>query len=205
MLLNFNLENIKYMKIEYSINNNSYVHKLALKEKKENIIIAVMPKAETSELVAPYTVEISFICNDGLYKTNTTVESIYTDDEYTFFEIQNPKTLDYQQNRAYYRVLADFDCIYTIETDDGQESFNATTYDISTGGVSIITSENIIPTRETSIIIYTPECSIKSYLKFVRCEAFEDAYKLAFNFMDLEEKYLEYLTKLCVNKQCDSF
>lgn len=205
MILNFDLESIKYLKIEFSINDIEYTYKMALKEKKENSFIAIMPKEENFELSTPTKIALSFICNDGLYKTDALVENVNSDNEYTIIEIQNPKTLDYQQNRAYYRILAEFDCVYTIETENGMESFNATTYDISAGGISIITNENIIPTKETSIIIYTPERSIKSYLKFIRCEAFENAYKLSFIFIDLEEKDIEYLTKICIDKQCNSF
>ena len=205
MQLSFDLKSIKYLKIEYTTNNVDYSYKLALKEKKENSFIALMPREEKIELTTPSTVVLSFICHDGLYRTDAIIENISEDEDYTIIEIQNPKTLDYQQNRSYYRILADYDCVYTIETEDGMESFNATTYDISAGGISIITDKNTIPTRETSIIIYTPERSIKSYLKFIRCEAFEDAYKLSFIFIDLEEKDFEYLTKICVDKQCNSF
>jgi c-di-GMP-binding flagellar brake protein YcgR len=206
MILNFDLENIKYLKIEYKKDNLDVSQKLALKEKKENSFIAVMPIAEDviNEEI-PKEVDLSFVCTDGLYKTTTYVESVSRDEEYIIVEFQNPKTLDYQQNRAFYRVMVEFDCVYTMETDDGMESFNAVTYDISAGGVSIISAENTIPTREVSIIIYTPERSIKSYLKFVRCESFEDEYKLSFIFIDLEERDVEFLTKLCVDKQCNLF
>lgn len=205
MKLNFDLENIKYLKIEYTVDNVVFVHKLALKEKLENSFIAVMPFDNSISLVAPATVDLSFISSEGLYKTSTVVESINKKDDFIFLEIQNPKTLDYQQNREFYRVLAEYDCVYTMETDKGMESYNAVTYDISRGGISIISEENIIPTREVSIIIYTPEYSIKSYLKFVRCEAFEDAYKLSFIFVDLDEKDEAYLSKLCVKMQYSSF
>ena len=74
------------------------------------------------------------------------------------------------------------------------------------GGVSIITSENIIPTRETSIVICLPDRDLKAYLKFVRCEAHgEDEYKLSFTFVDLNERNAEYLSDLCIQKQIHSF
>lgn len=205
MILNFDLESIKHLKIEIRTSEVVATYKLALKEKKENSFIAVMPKEENLEISTPATVSVSFVCYDGLYTTDAVIDSISHDHEYTILEIENPKTLDYQQNRSYYRVLAEYECVYTIETENGMESFNAISYDISAGGISIITEENIIPTRETSIIIYTPERSIKSYLKFVRCEAYEDNYKLSFIFIDLDKKDVDYLTKICIDKQHNSF
>ena len=105
--------------------------------------------------------------------------------------IQNPETLDFQHNREFYRVPAQFDCIYTIDTDEGVESFNAETYDISTGGVSIITNVNIIPTRETSIVIFMPDRELKAYLKIVRCDVFEGKYKLSFMFFFINKEYIK--------------
>ncbi|MBR2430104.1 PilZ domain-containing protein [bacterium] len=204
MLLNFNLENIEYLKMELDEQGVKNTYKLALKQKNENNFIAVMPIDKELSIEAPCSITLSFVCADGLYKTNTILEKFYKDDFYCL-EIKNPDSLDYQQNRNYYRVLANFDCIYTVETDDGVESFNANTYDISAGGVSIITSENIIPTRETSIVIFMPERDLKTHLQFVRCEAYEDDYKLSFTFTDLSERDFNMLSELCVNKQISQF
>ena len=70
---------------------------------------------------------------------------------------------------------------------------------------AIITSENIIPTRETSIVIFMDDRTLKTHLKFVRCEAYGDEYKLSFIFTDLSERDFEMLSNLCVYKQITSF
>lgn len=206
MNLNFNLDDIKYLKLEYVSKTGQETIKLALKEKRENEFIAVMPIQDIEYIETPQKVALSFICHDGLYKTITNLRGITKDDEFIYFELQNPDTLDYQQNRNYYRTLAEYDCVYTIEVDGEIESFNAVTYDISAGGVSIISSENIVPTRETSIVIFMPERDLKSHLKFVRCEIHEDnEYKLSFEFTDLSDRDYKMLCDLCVNKQISSF
>lgn len=205
MKLHFNLEDIQYIKL-YCINNgHPDTIKLALKEKKEFSFTATAPANEDFLIETPQKVSISFVCNDGLYKTTTTIEEIIYEGNSLTFEIANPESLDFQQNREYYRVLAEYDCIYTIDTGDDVESYNATTYDLSAGGVSIITQTNIIPTRETSIIICMPTGDLKAHLKFVRCEAWEDDYKMSFVFTDLTDKDYETLSKLCINKQLYSF
>ena len=204
MKLNFNLEDISYLKLDFE-NSNWGTLKLALKEKRENEFVAVSPKQEGLVIETPQKISLSFVCSDGLYKTSSILNEVYEKDDFIYFIIKNPETLDYQQNREYYRILLDYDCIYTMETDDGIESFNAVTYDISAGGVSIITSEKRIPTHETSIVIFMPERDLKSHLKFVRCETYNDDYKLSFIFTDLSEKDYEMLSALCVNKQISSF
>ncbi len=206
MKLNFNLDDIKYLKLEYSQDETNLSAKLALKEKRENDFIAILPITTPFVLHTPQKISLTFVCNDGLYKTLATISEIYRDDEYYNVVIENPETLDYQQNREFYRILAEYDCIYTVETNDGIESFNAVTYDISAGGVSIITEENIVPTRETSIVIFMPERDLKTHLRFVRCEAREDGdYKLSFIFTDLAERDFQMLSELCVNKQISQF
>ena len=136
----------------------------------------------------------------------TDQQKIIKEKEFYNLIIDNPESLDYQQNREYYRILAEYDCIYTVETSDGMESFNAVTYDISAGGVSIITTENIVPTRETSLVIFMPNKDLKTHLQFVRCEALEnDEYKLSFIFTDLSDSDFEMLSELCVKKQLSQF
>ena len=206
MKLNFNLDDIKYLRLEYNIDGNEYSTKLALKEKRENDFIAVIPVEENFSIHTPQKIGLTFVCDDGLYKTIATVREIFEDNEFYNIVIDNPNTLDYQQNREYYRILAEYDCIYTVETYNGMESFNAVTYDISAGGVSIITTENIVPTRETSLVIFMPDRDLKTHLQFVRCEALENnEYKLSFIFTDLAERDFEMLSELCVKKQLSQF
>ena len=206
MKLNFNLEDIKYLKLEYKKDDRDYVAKIALKEKRENDFVAIVPLGSECPKQTIQKVGLTFVCNDGIYKTVATVKEVFDDEMYHNIVINNPESLDYQQNREYYRILAEYDCIYTVETSDGIESFNAVTYDISAGGVSIITSENIVPTRETSLVIFMPDRDLKTHLQFVRCEALEDGnYKLSFIFTDLPQKDFEMLSQLCVNKQLSQF
>ena len=206
MKLNFNLDSISYLKIEYMNNNNLDTIKLALKEKLENEFIAIAEDGDYKNVETPQKVSLTFVCDDGAYKTTATLQEIKNQEGTNYFVIENPETLDYQQNREYYRILANYDCIYTIDTGNDIESFNATTYDISAGGVSIITKENIIPTRETQIVIFLQDRDLKAHLKFVRCEAHEDDnYKLSFIFTDLGERDYKLLTDFCIKKQLSSF
>ena len=201
MKLNFNLEDIKYLKISYFKGDKEEVIKLALKEKRENEFIAIGPAMDTLAIRTPQKISIGFVCHDGLYTTSANLKEVSAQDGYTYFVIKNPETLDYQQNREYYRILVDYDCIYTVYSDDGTESYSATTYDLSAGGVSIIMEENAISRDECSIVIMIPGGDLKSHLKFMRCDVHEDNYKLSFEFTDLSERDYQRLNELCVNEQ----
>lgn len=205
MELNFNLDSIEYIQLDYIEKEEVKSIKLALKEKRENYFIAIAPQQDTVHISTPQKVSVSFIGKDNLYRTTTILNATHNENGFTYYTIDNPETLDFQHNREYYRIPAQYDCIYTIETGQGIESFNAVTYDISAGGVSIITSENIIPTRETSIVIFMPDKDLKAHLKFVRCELFEESYKLSFIFTDLTEKEYNLLSEFCITRQLDSF
>ncbi len=202
MQLSFNLENIKYLKLKYKEGGRVKNIQLALKEKQENNFIAVIDADKVSYTETPQQIAIDFITTDGLYSTETTLKEVKKDDEYAYFVIGNPTSLDYQQNREYYRVISKNDCIYTVDKGGSVESYDTVTYDISAGGVSIIMEEIAISQEETSIVIFTPGRDIKSHLNFVRCEIFDkDKYKLSFEFTDLSDVDYEILHKLCLEQQ----
>jgi len=206
MQLSFNLEDISYLRLEYKDESGeSKIIQLAVKEKRENEFIAIADSEGLSYIDTPQKISLDFIAHDGLYKTTTMLKEVKPEGSYTYFIIENPASLDYQQNREYYRILADYDCIYTVDNGIDVESYNAVTYDISAGGISIIVDENVISQEEMSIVICMPDRDVKSHLKFIRCEMHEDKYKLSFEFTDLSERDYEMLSNLCVMKQLSSF
>jgi len=204
MKLRFDLNDIKYLKLRYIKNGRIECIKLALKEKVENKFVAIFSKIDVENIATPQEVSIDFICHDGIYKTKATLLSVYNDDDYSHFVIQNPKSLNYQENRNFYRVIAKHDCIYTIDTPNGAKSFDTCTYDLSAGGVSIILSDIAVSKEEMSILIFLPDRDIRAHLQFVRCEIYGDEYKLAFEFTDLSDRDYETLFNLCLKEQLTS-
>lgn len=205
MKLSFNLENINYLELTCVVNGKVQVLKLAVREKREFDFHAVVPNLGSIHVETPQEVMLKFVCRDGVYKTNTVLKDVYEEGDNTSFIIENPKTLDYQQNREYFRILAEYECVYTVDTDNGVESLEAVTYDISAGGVSIIVDKSVFSTDESSILIMAPERHIRSHLKFVRCEAYDSAYKISFEFTDLSEADFTLLSEMCVDAQLKSF
>ena len=58
MLLNFNLENIEYLKMELDEQGVKNTYKLALKQKNENNFIAVMPIDKELSIEAPCSITL---------------------------------------------------------------------------------------------------------------------------------------------------
>lgn len=205
MKLSFNLEDISYLKISYIKKDRTETVKLGLKEKRENDFIAATEAQEIEGINPEQKISVSFITRDGLYKTETELREVYNDEDYTYFVIANPDTLDYYQNREYFRVLVEQDCIYSIDEEDEVKSYNAKTYDVSPGGVSIIMDEFAISTEESSIVIFADSRDIRSHLRFIRCEIYENQYKLSFEFTDLSNNDYKYLSDLCLDSQLRKF
>ena len=205
MRLSFNLENINYLEITCVVGGKVQLLKLAVREKREFDFHAIVPSLGNVRIETPQEVLLKFVCKDGVYKTNTKLKEVIEEGGNTCFVIENPKTLDYQQNREYFRILAEYECVYTVDTEDGIESLEAVTYDISAGGVSIIVDRSLFSTDESSILIMIPERHIRSHLKFVRCEAYENSYKISFEFTDLSKTDFDFLSEMCVDAQLNSF
>lgn len=197
MFLKFKLFDIQHIEIQIGEENNKKSYELILEQKTENNFLFSMPDNENLFVHTPYTTLVTFICSKCLCQTEATIDDFYKKNGRIYVSIKNPETLEASHNREYYRVLAEYDCIYTVETENGVLSFNAVTYDLSLGGISIITTENIIPARETCVIICLPGRDIKTNVRFCRCEALEDGYKLSFTFTDVLEKDLATLEEIC--------
>ena len=201
MQLNFNIDNIRYVELEYIKGGLEVKQQLTFKEENDTNLIIVGSEIDTTNIITPQVVKVSFICNNGLFKTTTTLKNIETIGNNSIFVLDNPKTIDYHQNRENTRVFVAFDCIYTVDTPNGSEAYNATTYDLSASGVSIILQENLITLNEASIVIFMPGGEVKSHIDFTRCERYEeDSFKISFKFNDIAEKDYERIKEFCLSQ-----
>lgn len=196
MYLKLNLLDIQYLEIEFDNSESTKSYKLELQEKNETNFIATMPDDKDFFIHTPHSILLTLVCAESLFQTKAVIENFYKENGQIVLIIKNPEAMDFEHNREYYRAFKEFDCIYTVETENGIEAFNAVTYDISIGGVTIVTAENIIPKRETSIVICTPNKDFKAHVEFSRCDAFGDNYKLAFIFIDLSDEDIMFLNDI---------
>ena len=79
------------------------------------------------EIEVPQEIMLSIICNDGLYKTKAQLRRLENEEPYAFWFVQTPQGLEYQQNREYFRIIADYECIYSLKNGDNlKEIFTKT-------------------------------------------------------------------------------
>ena len=106
MKFNLNLDNINYIKIVYKDRDeNTCCTKAAIKNMSEREIFACAKFEEGLNIQTPQEISLSFVCENGLYRTNTTLKYLEKDAPYIFFGIKTPLGLEYQQNREYFRVV----------------------------------------------------------------------------------------------------
>lgn len=202
MKFNLDLENIKYIKILYKdINNKPCFKKAILKSINERELLACA-RYETNHIIEfPQEIIISFICNDGLYRTKTVLNKIEKDEPYNFFIIEPPAGIEYQQNREYFRVSTSIDCTYYVHSNNDIINLPAKTYDISANGISIDIKTPLIPQDDAGIIIDINGQKINTKIRFVRKEQINNIYRLSFFYTNITENDRNIISQFCLKKQ----
>ncbi len=200
MKFNLNLDSINYIKIVYkdSSGNPCYT-KAAIKHMGEREIFACAKFENGLQIQTPQEVVISFICDNGLYRTNTTLKFIENEEPYTFFTLKTPLGLEYQQNREYFRVKMNEDAILNIQNN----IIACKVHDISANGVRLILPEKItIPDEVFIDILFKPK-NIKTKAKFIRLDEEDGILKASFQFINLPENEMDIISQKCIQKQLE--
>lgn len=204
MKFSFKLEDIKYVKIAYKDYNGSVATiKAAMKEVNENEILICTKYREDFYIDLPQEIDFSVICNDGIYKTKTILKSIDNHEPYAFIILETPVGIEYQQNREYFRVPVTYNCIYRIYQNNETFDYNATVYDISANGVSLILPEHIISENLSDLVINFDGIEISLRAKYVRSEKHEKGYKISFSYVNISELDRDFISQICIKKQLE--
>jgi FKBP-type peptidyl-prolyl cis-trans isomerase len=94
--------------------NSSITVRAAIKDINEREIIACTKYDASLEVKTQQEVVVSFISDDGIYRTKTNLKSFENDEPYTFFYLETPDNIEYHQNREYFRVPMVCDCEYKV-------------------------------------------------------------------------------------------
>lgn len=204
MHFNFNLEDIKYLKILYRNNEgNPSTIKAAVKRINEREIISCIKYDEDIPAKAPQEVTLSIICSDGLYRTKTKLKSIDYDDPYVFFILETPQGMEYQQNREYFRISGSFDCVYYVTDNNNTKCYTTKTVDISANGVSIMIPELVFSEAGSDIEIMLNERIIQAKVQYVRSEKLDEGYKVSFTYSNISDSDRDFISKVCIKKQLE--
>lgn len=202
MKFNFRLEDIKYSKIHYQNKLGNYlVTRAAIKRIDAREILACARFHDEPDIQVPQTILLSIVCNDGIYKTKTTLKSCDNEEPYILFVLETPKEVEHEQNREYFRVATNYDCVYTIEQDGEQKEFSSKTVDISANGVSIILPTPLVSNNITNLTINIENKHIPLKVRFVRSEKLTEGYKGSFSFIGISDSDRDYISQVCLKKQ----
>ncbi len=200
MKLNLDLDNINYIKLLYKNTDNlPCCTKAAIRYMNEREITACAKFEEAQRISTPQDVTLSFISDNGLYRTNTILKYINNEEPYTFFVLKTPEGFEYQQNREYFRVRFQEDALLSF---NGQV-IPCKTYDISANGVRLIlTNEIDIPQNVVINLLLSPK-DLKVKARFVRYDEEDNIFKASFSFVGLPENDVDVISQLCIKKQLE--
>ncbi len=204
MIFNLNLENINYLKIIYKDKNDTTrCAKAAIKKMNEFDIIACTKLENGFNLRTPQDISLSFICENGLYRTTTSLKYIDIKDEYVFFTIKSPVGLDYQQNREYFRVRMEVPVTILYERYGISKKLTGVTYDISANGVRLSFDKVEEISNDVEIIFLFENKIIATKAQLIRMDTDVKIYDAAFKFVDLKSNDMDFISQLCIKTQLE--
>lgn len=200
MKFNLNLDSINYIKMVYKDgSDNTCCTKAAIKSMSEREIFACAKFEDGLSIQTPQEVSLSFVCENGLYRTMTTLKYVEKDEPYVFFGIKTPLGLEYQQNREYFRVRMEEDVILTFN----KTSIPCKVHDISASGVRVILPEKIeIPNEVILDILFSPK-NVKTKARFIRMDNEDNVLKAAFEYVGISEADMDLISQKCIKKQLE--
>lgn len=204
MKFNLNLDNINYIKIVYKDRNDSACcTKAAIKHIGEREIFACAKFEDGINIKTPQEVSLSFICDNGLYRTTTTLKYTEYRDPYVFFTLHTPIGLEYQQNREYFRVRMDEDALLSFKSGIKSYILPCKVHDISANGVRLELKEPISEPDEIVIDLLFKPRSIKTEAKFIRFDEEDGILKASFQFVNMPESDMDIISQKCIQKQLE--
>jgi c-di-GMP-binding flagellar brake protein YcgR len=202
MRLSLKPEDIKYIKILYNDGTETPKSVKAIVKRMNDFEIFACAKIEEGLYIkTPQEITLGIICNDGLYHTKTKLKYVDNDEPLVYFAIERPDDLEYQQNREYFRIAAEYNCIYRVTFNQSSREIKAKTSDISANGVSIIYPERLVVDDDAEIVIDVEGRKISTKIRYIRSEKCDVNYKLSFKFVDMSESDSDYISKICIQKQ----
>ena len=197
----FNHNNIKYIKIIYRDNCDiSHCAKAAIKNINGREIYASAKVEMPLYIKTPQEISLSIVCEEGLYKTNTTLKFVENKDSYVYFTIDLPDGMEYQQNREYFRVRMAGDVLLRF----AGNVIPAKIYDISANGIRLELDKDIKIPESVTLDILLPPKSIKTSAKYIRTDDEDNILKASFFFINLPEASRDIISQKCIQKQLEN-
>ena len=196
-----NLEDIKYIKIEYLDNNEtSKTIKAFVKNiNEQNIYAKLKIDDEKLQIKIPQDIILNIVAIDGLYTAPSKLKFIEYKEDFAYLTIESPENLEYHQKREYFRIGIEYDCIYIVN----KMQIPSKTFDISANGVSIIVPNHVISDENAKLIININDHQIQTEIKYIRSEKIQSGYKLSFMYTKISENDRDKISQACIKYQLE--
>lgn len=200
----FKLEDIQYAKLTYLDRSGRIsAFRVAVKQIGEQEILLCTKFEEKLLIETPQDITLSIICKDGLYKTKAKLMKVDSDEPYVFFTVSTPQGIDYEQNREYFRVEMQCNCIYKVLIDGILREHSVKSHNISANGISLILAEHIISDSDSDLIINLDGRLISTKIRYIRSEKINEGYKISFMYTKISETDRDYISQICLKKQLE--
>lgn len=204
MRFDINKENINYIKINYLDSDNfSHCIKAAVRLIGEFELLVSIKSEEKIFIPTPQSVELGIACDNGLYKAKTILKKVEYDAPYILFSLKKPEEMELQQNREYFRVKLQENANVIYEKDEQPVQFSAITYDISAKGVRIELEEEIEFPEKVVLLLFFENKTIEVNAKYIRTDIDDNIIKASFQFTDISEIDLDFISQVCFKKQLE--
>ena len=204
MRFDINKENINYIKINYLDSDNcSHCIKAAVRLIGEFELLVSIKSEEKIFIPTPQSVELGIACDNGLYKAKTILKKVEYDAPYILFSLKKPEEMELQQNREYFRVKLQENANVIYEKDEQPVQFSAITYDISAKGVRIELEEEIEFPEKVVLLLFFENKTIEVNAKYIRTDVDDNIIKASFQFTDISEIDLDFISQICFKKQLE--
>ena len=202
MKFDFTQEEIHYVKIIYRNSDGKAASvKASVRSISENNITACAKSSDGLYIKTPQDIVLGIICKEGLYSSDTTLKSVYNDKPYTFFNITKPQDFEFHQNREFFRVNLNLECIYSYESENKFINIKTKTVDISANGVTILLASMGATTGALYLNIEANGRKIKTKVKYIRSEKTDSGYRVSLRYDDISEHDRDYISQICLQKQ----
>jgi len=204
MRFNFNLDDIKYLKIQLKDENgNAHLIKSAIRTISDSEITANAKYNENLKIIMPQEVLMTFVCSDGIYSTRTKLKYKRNDEPYMFFVFETPQGLEHVQNREYFRVITRYPCTFYPQVKGEILKYESFTYDISANGASIMLLDDISPDRDSELVLRINNRQISVLASYVRSEQVDMGYKISVSFKKISESDRDLISQACIQTQLE--
>ena len=202
MGFDFNKAVINYIQVSYKLSDTTLcTYKAGLHSFDEKTLIVAIKTDEDIKLSKSQELIIDIVCTDGLYKGSTILKYFKRERQYIYLFLTKPLDLRLYQNREYFRVAAQLDCICLIKENGRFNQYSAETLDISANGVCILLNKWISSNDTVTLVLNINNKKLNITANLVRIENFKEKYKASFMYSQILEQDRDSIAQFCIQKQ----